>query len=67
MNETITYAVAGIHCEHCETAIKNELGAVAGVTAVEVDLEARRVTVSGERLDDDALREAIDEAGYEVA
>jgi copper chaperone CopZ len=59
--------VPGIHCEHCEAAIKNEVGAVSGVATVEVDLEARRVTVSGEGLDDAALREAIDEAGYDVA
>lgn len=67
MSETLTYTVPGIHCAHCERAIKQEVGALAGVESVQVDLERKQVRVSGERLDDARLREAIDEAGYEVA
>ncbi len=67
MSEAITYEVPGIHCAHCEAAIKQEVGAVSGVDEVEVDLATRRVTVRGEPLDDEKLRAAIDEAGYEVA
>ena len=67
MDETITYTVPGIHCAHCESAIKQEVGAVAGVDRVDVDLEAKLVAVHGERLDDAALRTAIDDAGYDVA
>ena len=40
---------------------------VPGVASVDVDLEAKRVTVAGEHLDDRAIRDAIDEAGYDVA
>ncbi len=67
MAETITYEVPGVHCAHCEAAIKNELGAVEGVDQVEVDLEAKKVAVSGSGLDDHTLRAAIDEAGYDVS
>jgi len=67
MSETVTYTVPGIHCAHCEAAIKQEVGAVEGVVSVDVDLERKRVSVAGERLDDARLREAIDEAGYDVA
>jgi len=67
MSETVSYTVPGIHCEHCEAAIKQEVGAVDGVESVEVDLQQKRVRVSGERLDDRRLRGAIDEAGYDVA
>lgn len=67
MSEAITYEVPGIHCAHCEAAIKQEVGAVSGVDEVEVDLVTKRVTVRGEPLDDEQLRAAIDEAGYEVA
>ena len=67
MSETITYAVPGMHCGHCKQAVTSEVSAVAGVESVEVDLESKRVTVRGERLSDAALREAIDEAGYEAA
>jgi copper chaperone CopZ len=66
VSETLSYRVPGVHCAHCEAAIKQEITAVAGVERVEVDLEAKTVTVSGGALDDTQLRAAIDEAGYEV-
>jgi copper chaperone len=65
--ETKTYSVPGVHCGHCEAAVKRELEAVDGVQSVAVDLERKLVSVSGSELDDAALRAAIDEAGYEVA
>ena len=65
--ETLTYTVPGMHCGHCKHAVSGELSAVAGVESVDVDLESKLVTVVGSRLDDAALRAAIDEAGYEAA
>jgi copper chaperone len=67
MPETTTYTVPAMHCGHCERAVREELSEVKGVTGVDVDLETKLVTVTGERLDDAALREAIEEAGYEAA
>ena len=67
MTETLTYTVPGMHCGHCEVAVKEEISAVEGVEAVVVDLDSKRVDVVGERLDDDAIRAAIEEAGYEAA
>ncbi len=64
---TATYAVPGISCEHCRAAITGEVATVDGVTAVDVDLAAKRVTVTGAGFDDAAVRDAIDEAGYDVA
>lgn len=66
MIETKTYTVPGMHCGHCRAAVSEELTSVQGVSAVEVDLARRRVTVSGEGLNDVVLRAAIDEAGYEA-
>lgn len=66
MAETITYSVPGMTCEHCTHAVSSELGAVAGVAGVEVDLGTKLVTVTGDGLDDQALRAAIEEAGYEA-
>jgi copper chaperone CopZ len=66
MTETITYRVPGVHCGHCRAAIEEEVGAVAGVEAVEVDLDGKLVTVRGHGLEDAALRAAIDDAGYEA-
>jgi copper chaperone CopZ len=54
-------------CGHCKQAVSSELGDVAGVDSVDVDLETKLVTVRGHDLDDAALRAAIEEAGYEAA
>lgn len=63
----LSYSVPGVSCEHCRSAITSEVAAVAGVGEVVVDLDAKRVTVTGEQVDDGAVRAAIDEAGYDVA
>lgn len=67
MSETVTYQVPGVHCAHCEQAIRQEVEAVTGVEQVSVDLERKLVAVTGEGLDDARLRAAIDEAGYDIA
>ena len=67
MTDTKSYTVPAIHCAHCAASIKDEVASVAGVEAVDVDLEAKVVTIRGEALSDEALREAIGEAGYEAA
>lgn len=64
---SITFSVPGMTCGHCEAAVKQEVGAVAGVTGVDVDLETKDVVVTGTALDRDAIVAAIDEAGYDVA
>jgi copper chaperone len=67
MSHTRTYTVPAIHCGHCAAAIKGEVSSVAGVHAVEVDIDTKVVTIQGEELSDEALRDAIEEAGYEAA
>lgn len=67
MVELATYTVPGMHCAQCEAAIKRELVAVAGVDSVDVDLASKLVTVRGHDLNDRELRDAIDEAGYDIA
>jgi copper chaperone len=66
MSATRTYNVPGISCGHCKAAIEEEVGQLDGIDSVDVDIEARTVTVSGE-VDDDAVHTAVEEAGYEVA
>lgn len=64
---TLILNVPGMTCGHCEAAVKKEVGAVAGVAGVAVDLDTKDVTVIGDDLDRDAIVAAIDEAGYDVA
>jgi copper chaperone len=67
MSETVTFSVPAMHCGHCERAVRDEVSALIGVNSVDVDLETKLVTVTGDALDDAALRAAIEEAGYEAA
>jgi copper chaperone len=63
----MTYSVPKIHCAHCAESIKEEVSEVAGVETVDVDIDSKVVTISGQALADDTLRTAIREAGYEAA
>jgi copper chaperone len=67
VSETTTYTVPAIHCAHCAMSIREEVSEVEGVDEVDVDLDAKLVTVSGRAIDDAAIRAAIREAGYEAA
>ena len=66
MSEDRTYTVTGMTCGHCKSAVTTEVLQVPGVRAVDVDLDSGTLTVRGEA-DDDAIRKAVDEAGYAVA
>ncbi len=66
---TSTYTVVGMTCEHCVRSVTEEVGAIAGVSDLSVDLAtgALSVTAEGEAVTDDAVREAVAEAGYTLA
>ncbi|TDC20934.1 copper chaperone [Streptomyces sp. 8K308] len=67
MSDTITYRVSGMSCGHCEKAISAEVGALPGVAEVSAAADTGLVTVVAETpLTDDAVRAAVDEAGYEL-
>ncbi len=63
-----TYAVTGMTCGHCVQSVTTELSGLPGVKDVSVELDAgatSQVTVvSDEPLPADAVRAAVDEAGY---
>ena len=67
MSDIAIFTVLEMSCGHCKAAVTREISAVAGVHSVDVDLDTKLVTVTGEQLDDEALRAAIEEAGYEAA
>jgi copper chaperone len=64
---THNYTVLGMTCGHCVNAVTAEVGALPGVSGVLVDLDSKIVSVTGENLDDAAIRAAIDEAGFEAS
>ena len=65
---TATYSVTGKTCAHCIAADTEEVSRLDGLSAVDVDLNTggnSRVTVtSAAPLPVDAVRDAVDEAGY---
>jgi copper chaperone CopZ len=64
---TTVYQVSGMTCGHCENAVSQEVSALDGVTAVTVVAKTGEVTVTSTvALDEEAVRAAVDEAGYEL-
>ena len=58
--------VEGMMCAHCQSHVQKALEGVAGVTAVNVDLEAKKATVEmAEDVADELLAAAVKDAGYE--
>jgi copper chaperone len=65
--EARDYTVQGMTCSHCVLSVREEVSDVPGVSAVDVDLASGRMTITGADIDDDAVRAAVADAGYEVA
>jgi copper chaperone CopZ len=61
-----TYTVHGMTCDHCVMSVREEVGELAGVTSVDVDLASGRLTVTGANLDDSAVADAVAAAGYQA-
>ncbi len=65
-----TYTVSGMTCEHCVAAVKDELSDVSGVNEVRVELvpggESAVTIISDAPLPEKAVRQAVNEAGYEL-
>ncbi|MER8219963.1 cation transporter [Streptomyces sp. NPDC093516] len=65
---TTVYKVNGMSCGHCEGAVSGELSQLSGVSSVTAVASTGEVTVvSAAPLDDEAVRAAVDEAGFELA
>ncbi len=68
MSVQTTYTVTGMTCGHCAQAVSGELSKLDGVSNVDVDVASGAVTVTSEGpLTEQDVREAVDEAGYELA
>ena len=68
MSISVDVQVVGMTCGHCVSAVTEEVSGVVGVTRVDVDLAAGRVTITSESgFDLDQVEAAIAEAGYSLA
>lgn len=70
MEHTTVIDIAGMTCQHCVKAVTSEVAKIDGVLDVRVTLDAgaiSHVSIASEApLDPEALRAAIDEAGYDL-
>ena len=65
---TTVYQVTGMSCGHCEGSVSGEISQIPGVSSVKAVASTGEVTVVSEApLDDEAVRAAVDEAGFELA
>jgi copper chaperone len=67
--ENVTLSVQGMSCGHCVKAVEGGVGELNGVKSVEVSLEDAKVTVAFDpsQVTIEAIKEAIDDQGYDVA
>ncbi|GAB3609244.1 heavy-metal-associated domain-containing protein [Humibacter ginsengiterrae] len=62
---TAEYDVTGMTCEHCELSVREEVSEIPGVEDIRVSAQdGRLVVTSSATIDDDAVLNAVREAGY---
>lgn len=69
MSTTLSYSVTGMTCAHCENAVRQEVEALQGVQSVEVSAARGSLRLDVEdpqKVTDDAVVTAVDEAGYQA-
>lgn len=68
---TQSYTVQGMTCQHCVSSVTEEVSEIAGVTGVSVDLASGGLTITTDDdtqpIPDEAVRAAVEEAGYQLA
>lgn len=62
----ITLKIEGMQCGHCSSRVKAALEKVAGVSSAEVSHETGTAVITGEKLDADALKAAVENQGFSV-
>ncbi len=63
-----TLNVQGMTCGHCKMSVENALKDLEGVQTAEVNLDAGNVAVTYDeaKVNQDAMKEAIEDQGYDV-
>ena len=66
--ETSIIRVEGMSCQHCVNTIKKAVGEIIGVSGVNMDLQAKKVTVEWDPkiLTLESVKKVIEDKGYEV-
>ncbi|MFE1595182.1 heavy-metal-associated domain-containing protein [Nocardia sp. NPDC058705] len=64
---TTTVNVTGMTCGCCVNKVRDKVGALPGVTGVDVDLADEKVTIEGAEPERTALADAVTAAGFHLA
>ena len=65
MKKTIN--IEGMQCNHCKMTVEKALSSIDGVEKVEVSLENKNAVIeSNVEIDDEKIKDVIEEAGFEV-
>lgn len=61
-----TYTVHGMTCNHCKNNVEKVIRTVNGVESVSVDLQSGIATVTGDDIDDNAIKEVVESIGFSL-
>jgi copper chaperone len=63
-----TVIVMGMSCGGCASSVREEIGDIPGVNAVDVELSSGTVLIGSDRpVEAVAIKNAVEEAGYRLA
>jgi len=62
--KNIEIVVKGMTCNHCKATVENNVRAMEGIEQAEADLFTEKVSIRGENIDLDKLREKVESLGY---
>lgn len=61
-----TIKIEGMSCGHCVKSVEEALNSIEGVSSVDVSLEEKRAVIEAEGVEDNTLKTAIDDIGFDV-
>ena len=56
--------VKGMTCNHCKATVENNVGAIEGIEHAEANLFTEKVTLNGENIDLEKVKEKVESLGY---
>jgi uncharacterized membrane protein YraQ (UPF0718 family)/copper chaperone CopZ len=57
--------VKGMTCSHCKANVENSMGKIEGIKDIRADIDLNEVTFSGEQVDYEKVKQAVEEIGYQ--
>ena len=67
IDRTVELSINGMTCGHCVASVTEELSEVPGVEVIlNSGATSKATVVTNTELDDNALRDAVSEAGFEL-